>query len=201
MFDISFLEIVVIAVIALLVLGPDKLPGAIRTAGLWIGRLKRSFNNIRSEIEREVGADEIRRQLRNEAIMDKIKNTRSQVTKSIDSVKDEVKSVSDSANISKEMDNLNQSLNPASSESTAKPDNTAPDAIGSDTAASNTATSNNSPEAGRENSIAAPQPQEQNKTTPTGGDTTTAPPPRPATDTPDSGQNSNNTGPDDKQRT
>lgn len=183
MFDISFLEIVVIAVISLLVLGPDKLPGAIRTAGLWIGRLKRSFNNIRSEIEREVGADEIRRQLRNEAIMDKIKHTRSQVTRSIDSVKDEVKSVSESANIRKEMDNLNQTLNPASSASTTQPDKTT--------------------ETTEENRIAAgqEQEQEQDKTTPTSGNTTTEPPPRPATDTTDSGHNSNNADPDDKQRT
>lgn len=204
MFDISFLEIVVIAVIALLVLGPDKLPGAIRTAGLWIGRLKRSFNNIRSEIEREVGADEIRRQLRNEAIMDKIKNTRSQVTQSIDSVKEEVKSVSDSANIKKEMDNLNQTFNPGSSDSTAGSDTGQPGTAGSDAAGSDTAVPDKSTEPAQENRIGAGQPQEQKpeqaRGNPAGGDTP-EPTPRPATGTSDSGHNSNNAGPDDKQRT
>jgi sec-independent protein translocase protein TatB len=58
-----------VALIALLVLGPERLPGAARTAGLWIGRLKRSFNAIKSEVEREIGADEIRRQLHNEQIL------------------------------------------------------------------------------------------------------------------------------------
>jgi sec-independent protein translocase protein TatB len=53
----------------LLVLGPERLPGAARTAGLWVGRLKRSFNAIKQEVEREIGADEIRRQLRNEEIL------------------------------------------------------------------------------------------------------------------------------------
>ena len=96
MFDIGFTEILLISVVALLVLGPDKLPGTIRTCGLWIGRLKRSFNNIKTEIEKEVGADEIRRQLRNEAIMEKIKSTKGQFTETIQSVKDEAKAATDS---------------------------------------------------------------------------------------------------------
>jgi sec-independent protein translocase protein TatB len=69
MFGISFSELLLVALIALLVLGPERLPGAARTAGLWIGRLKRSFNAIKSEVEREIGADEIRRQLHNEQIL------------------------------------------------------------------------------------------------------------------------------------
>ncbi|WP_044870805.1 Sec-independent protein translocase protein TatB [Pseudomonas sp. LFM046] len=69
MFGISFGELLLIGLIALLVLGPERLPGAARTAGLWIGRLKRSFNAIKTEVEREIGADEIRRQLHNEHIM------------------------------------------------------------------------------------------------------------------------------------
>ena len=55
MFDIGFLEIIIIAVIALLVLGPERMPGAVRTASLQLGRLRRSFNALRQEIEREVG--------------------------------------------------------------------------------------------------------------------------------------------------
>ena len=69
MFGISFGELLLVALIALLVLGPERLPGAARTAGLWVGRLKRSFNAIKQEVEREIGADEIRRQLHNEHIL------------------------------------------------------------------------------------------------------------------------------------
>ena len=69
MFGISFSELLLVGLVALLVLGPDRLPGAARTAGLWIGRLKRSFNTIKQEVEREIGADEIRRQLHNEHIL------------------------------------------------------------------------------------------------------------------------------------
>lgn len=69
MFGISFSELMLVGLIALLVLGPERLPGAARTAGLWIGRLKRSFNAIKTEVEREIGADEIRRQLHNEHVL------------------------------------------------------------------------------------------------------------------------------------
>ena len=69
MFGISFSELLLVGLVALVVLGPERLPGAARTAGLWIGRLKRSFNSIKQEVEREIGADEIRRQLHNEHIL------------------------------------------------------------------------------------------------------------------------------------
>lgn len=70
MFDVGFSELLLVALVALIVLGPERLPDAARKAGLWIGRLKRSFNNIKNEVEREIGADEIRRQLHNERILD-----------------------------------------------------------------------------------------------------------------------------------
>lgn len=70
MFDIGFSELLLVGLVALLVLGPERLPGAARTAGLWVGRIKRSFLSIKTEVEREIGADEIRRQLHNENILD-----------------------------------------------------------------------------------------------------------------------------------
>lgn len=69
MFDLGFLEMVVVAVVALLVLGPDKLPGAVRTVGLYVGRIKRGMAEVRSQVEREIGADELRQTLHNEKIM------------------------------------------------------------------------------------------------------------------------------------
>ena len=64
MFDIGFMEMLVVAIIALLVLGPERLPGAIRTVSLTIGRIKRGFSDVRSQVERELGADEIRQSIR-----------------------------------------------------------------------------------------------------------------------------------------
>lgn len=69
MFDIGFPEFFLAAVVALLVLGPERLPAALRTLGLWIGRLRRSYYNVKTEIEREIGMDEVRRQLHNEQVM------------------------------------------------------------------------------------------------------------------------------------
>ncbi|MDR0779297.1 MAG: Sec-independent protein translocase protein TatB [Pseudomonadales bacterium] len=83
MFNFGFSELVLVGIVALLVLGPEKMPGAVRTAALWIGRLRRSFNTIKQDIEREIGADEIRRQLRNEEIMEKFRNAQTQIQNTI----------------------------------------------------------------------------------------------------------------------
>ena len=69
MFDAGFTEMLVVAIIALLVLGPERLPGAVRTVGLTVGRIKRGFADVRSQVERELGADELRQQLHNERVM------------------------------------------------------------------------------------------------------------------------------------
>jgi sec-independent protein translocase protein TatB len=71
MFDIGFTELLLIAVVALLVIGPKRLPTAARVAGRWVGRIKRGFNTIKEDVERELGADEIRRELHNEGILEK----------------------------------------------------------------------------------------------------------------------------------
>lgn len=72
MFDFGFSEIFLLSLVALIVLGPTRLPEVMRTCGLWLGRARRVYNNVRLEIEREVGMDEIRRQLHNEQIMSEL---------------------------------------------------------------------------------------------------------------------------------
>ncbi len=59
MFDIGFLELCLIAVIALMVFGPERLPGAARTAGLWIGRARRFVSSMKQDIDREIQLQEI----------------------------------------------------------------------------------------------------------------------------------------------
>ena len=54
MFDIGFWELIVIAVIALLVVGPEQLPGFVREAGKWAGRIRRYIHDARFELEREL---------------------------------------------------------------------------------------------------------------------------------------------------
>ena len=79
MFDISLFEFFLAAVVALLVLGPNRLPGALRTLGLWVGRLRRSYYNVKSEIEREIGMDDVRRQLHNEQVMADVRRVEREV--------------------------------------------------------------------------------------------------------------------------
>ncbi|MEO6969211.1 MAG: Sec-independent protein translocase protein TatB [Rhodanobacteraceae bacterium] len=64
MFDISFGELLLIAVVALVVIGPERLPGAARTAGALFRRVRRGWDSVRSEVMRELEADELRAQLR-----------------------------------------------------------------------------------------------------------------------------------------
>ena len=63
MFDLSFAEILVIAVIALVVLGPERLPRAARFTGLWVRRARGQWQSVRSEFERELAAEELKRNL------------------------------------------------------------------------------------------------------------------------------------------
>lgn len=79
MFDFGFAELLLVAVISLIVIGPDRLPETVRTVGMWIGRLKRSLRETRREIEQQLGADEIRRQLHNEEIMRNLEKMRSEM--------------------------------------------------------------------------------------------------------------------------
>ncbi|WP_308387650.1 Sec-independent protein translocase protein TatB [Acidithiobacillus sp. AMEEHan] len=62
MFDFSFGELALLAVIALLVVGPEKLPELARTAGKWVGYFRRTVNNVRSEVEQQLLLDEMRKE-------------------------------------------------------------------------------------------------------------------------------------------
>ena len=79
MFNIHSTEILLILVIALVVIGPERLPAAIKTASLWVGRFRRSFYKVKAEIERELNTDEIRRQLHNESVMAQIDDAKTKV--------------------------------------------------------------------------------------------------------------------------
>lgn len=96
MLNIGFMELMLIGIVALLVLGPDKLPGAIRTGALWVGRAKRSFNQVKQEIEQQINADEIRRQLHNESILSDIDKARKSADKLVKDAQAGIKETEDS---------------------------------------------------------------------------------------------------------
>ena len=67
MFDIGFTELLLIGVVGLLVVGPEQLPGAVRTVMAWVSRFRRSFDQIRTEVRRELHNDEIMQKLKAES--------------------------------------------------------------------------------------------------------------------------------------
>jgi len=67
MFDVGALELLVISVVALIVVGPERLPKLARAAGLWVGRARRAFASVKDEIDREIKAEELKEILRKQS--------------------------------------------------------------------------------------------------------------------------------------
>ena len=67
MIDISLTKLLLLAVVALIVLGPERLPHAARTAGALLRRMRSGWDSVRAEVEREIQAEEIKRTLRETA--------------------------------------------------------------------------------------------------------------------------------------
>lgn len=76
MFDIGFLELAIIAVIALLVVGPEKLPGLARTAGLWVGRARRFISQVKTDIDQEINVAEIKRSIEDHTSLQEIQDVK-----------------------------------------------------------------------------------------------------------------------------
>ena len=83
MFDIGGFELLLVAIVGLLIVGPERLPEVLRSIGLWMGRLKRAFNAAKTEIEQEIGMDDIQRQLHNETVLKEIKKIEDEAVKGI----------------------------------------------------------------------------------------------------------------------
>src|SRR5690606_11508690 len=99
MFDVSFTELMVIGVIALIVIGPERLPKVARTVGHLLGRAQRYVNNVKTDIQREMDLDEIN-------------NLKGQMEEAARSVKSSVQDASDS--LRKPLDEAQQAIKDAS---------------------------------------------------------------------------------------
>ncbi|MEJ2059942.1 MAG: Sec-independent protein translocase protein TatB [Gammaproteobacteria bacterium] len=88
MFDIGFTELLLIMIVALIVVGPERLPGLARTIGLWVGKARSYINSVRDEVERELNADELKGLLRRQE--DEINQLRDLVQDTQRKINDEV---------------------------------------------------------------------------------------------------------------
>lgn len=91
MFDIGFWELAVIGVVALLVVGPERLPGLARTAGMWVGRTRRFVSGVKADIDREIAADELKKALAKQADSESLYEIIEETKQTILDAQDEVK--------------------------------------------------------------------------------------------------------------
>lgn len=79
MFEIGFWELVMVGVVALIVVGPERLPGLARTAGLWLGKARRIFAEVKAEVDRELHLEELKQTLRQQAELNPMKDLNEQI--------------------------------------------------------------------------------------------------------------------------
>ena len=124
MFDIGFAELLLIGVVGLLVVGPEQLPGAVRTVLAWVNRFRRSFDQIRTEVRRELHNDEIVQRLKAES-----QQLEQQVRDTTQSVEQEIQALSNEASDS--LQGASNSPNSVPSPSSASSSTTSPPAAAS----------------------------------------------------------------------
>lgn len=120
MFDIGFAELLLIGVVGLLVVGPEQLPGAVRTVLAWVNRFRRSFDQIRTEVRRELHNDEIMQKLKAES-----RQLEQQVRDTTQSVEHELQTLGADASASLQTPSTTaqpQQADPASPKKTDLPD-------------------------------------------------------------------------------
>lgn len=96
MFDIGFSELMVIAVVALIVIGPERLPKVARTLGHLFGRMQRYVNDVKSDISREMELDELRKL--QTTVQDAARSFEQSVTQEVNVVDSELRKIAQEAN-------------------------------------------------------------------------------------------------------
>ena len=90
MFDVGFWEILLILILALVVIGPERLPGAARKAGYFVGKARRYIEGVRSEVESELDVNEFKRMLHNQEVQ--INELQQQLKSGVDAVQSDISS-------------------------------------------------------------------------------------------------------------
>ncbi len=112
MFDVGFGELLLIAVVALVVLGPERLPKAARFAGLWVRRARNQWDSVKQELERELQAEELRRNL--DAVRRSVQRTGQELHGGASALHDQARSLGQEVA-------RDGAIDPAAQESTASP--------------------------------------------------------------------------------
>jgi len=100
MFDFGFAELLIVGIVALLVIGPERLPSVARKAGTYFARIRRFVTNVRADVEREFRTDELQEMLKKQqdelqSLKDVVNETRKDVD--LDSIEKSVREAGDQA--------------------------------------------------------------------------------------------------------
>ena len=101
MFDFGYWEIVVIFVITLIVVGPEKMPALARKAGLYVGKFKKFVSKIQNDINNEIKSEELKEQLSIKDDESSLSQTVEEAKSSIDEIKKEAAKISDLSSVNK----------------------------------------------------------------------------------------------------
>jgi sec-independent protein translocase protein TatB len=124
MFDVGFSELLIIAVVALLVLGPERLPKAARFAGLWVRKARAQWYSVKSELELELAQEEMKKHLQDaensikapvQALTDDLQQTETDINREFEAVAEAAQSGHSAGveNIAAEMDIPPEAATPA----------------------------------------------------------------------------------------
>jgi len=93
MFDVGFSELVMVGLIALLVIGPERLPKAARIAGFWVGKARSTIASVKAEIKQELHAEEMRQMLlqQQQSIADELKQVSKDAHEAVDDINTNLK--------------------------------------------------------------------------------------------------------------
>lgn len=91
MFEVGFSEICMVALVALLVIGPEKLPKVARMAGFWVAKSKRMLASVKQEISEEFQAEELRQSLKNQTGVNEFKQLLDDTSNDLRAIKDSIR--------------------------------------------------------------------------------------------------------------
>jgi sec-independent protein translocase protein TatB len=94
MFDFGFWEILMIVLVALIVVGPERLPGLARTVGFWVGKAKRMVADVKTEIHEQVAAEELKKALDEQDLMEDVYEMIEETKKTGQEIRQEVQQTS-----------------------------------------------------------------------------------------------------------
>jgi sec-independent protein translocase protein TatB len=99
MFDIGFSELCMVGLVALLVIGPEKLPKVARMAGFWVAKSKRILASVKQEINEEFQAEELRQSLKNQTGINEFQKMLDDTSNDLRAIKDSIKQKPETSNL------------------------------------------------------------------------------------------------------